>query len=87
MSHIMAFVSTPVADHEGGMQFNGFAYVSPDSVEVQFSTGSIAWTATPAQINNAIRDAAIAAAEADPFNFTIGALDNKTVMACAVGLI
>lgn len=44
-------------------------------------------TATAAQINNAIRDAAVAAAAAADPSYTVGALDNKIIVGAATGLL
>lgn len=84
MAHILAFPSTPVVQ-SGVLQINGFAYVSTmeDTDEIPF-TATVSWTATQAGINSAIINAAIAAAE--NLGFTIGILDNRMVVAGAVGL-
>ncbi len=56
---------------------------SADSVpwSVQFDPTQLAAT-----INEAIKDAAIAAAEAEPYNFDVGLLDKKTLIGGAIGL-
>lgn len=84
MAQICAFPSTPLVQ-SGVLKINGFAYCSDsgDQEEIPF-TATVGWNATQAQVNTAITNAAIAAAEAA--GHTIGLLDNRILVAGAVGL-
>lgn len=84
MAHIMAFAATPEVI-DGSLRVKGFSYVSDmTNAEEIYWIANVSWTATQAAINAAIIAAAIAAAEAA--GHTIGPLDNRMVVAGAVGI-
>lgn len=87
MAHIMVFVTDASPAGEGdGITVGGYARLSGMSP----SDSNIPWSTevNPSQlataINEAIKDAAIAAAEAA--EYTVGVLDKKTVFRGAMGL-
>lgn len=82
MAHIAIFVSA-IATDGTNLELQGEARVSPGSDFIGWTT-TVPWTTGSAGVNTAIKDAAIAAAEAA--GHTIGLLDNKTLFAGAMGL-
>lgn len=87
MAHIVIYVGAigPAASgddirYEGNARLSGMSSSDPDiSWSVNVDASELAAT-----VNGAIRDAAIAAAEAA--EYTVGPTDKKTIMAGAVGL-
>lgn len=81
---ISAFVVSQVPGTASGYRLTGEALVSPtisDSVPIPFTTDEIAWTATAAQVNQAILDAAIAAVAVQ--GYVVGVGDNQIVISGA----
>ena len=85
MAHI-AVIPTLIGVATGPMlHIQGVARVSDDSeLELDWET-TVSWTSlTAAGVNDAIKDAALAAAAAQ--GHTVGLLDNKVLIGGAVGL-
>lgn len=71
----------------GGDTLSIYGEVVADGVDNKAEwTATPSWNATPAQINSAIVTAAIAAAES-VFEITVDILDNRSLIAGAVGLL
>lgn len=83
MAHIAIFVGSIGAGENGTLFMSGDARLSTDGGTVSWST-EVAYNALASTIDDAIKSAAIAAAEAA--NYTVGALDKKLLFAGAVGL-
>lgn len=87
MAHISIYVSSQVTGR-GGVRVGGTALVSPgddSSVPWPWQTIDIPWTATAAQVNQAILDAALAAVSAGGYTTLPG--DNRIVIGGAVGVM
>lgn len=84
MAHIAIYVGSLALVNATTLKADGIAVVSvADSDPITFQV-EYAFSALAVTINNAIRDAAITAAEAA--GHTIGALDKKTLYAGAIGV-
>lgn len=84
MAHICIFPSTPVVV-DGVLHIHGFAYCSDSENEEEINWDvTVSWTASQSAANSAITSAAIAAAETA--GHTIGVLDNRILIAGAVGV-
>lgn len=82
MAHIAVFVGA--INRQGSqLRLSGFASIS-GSDDVIYWQADVAWTALSATMNEAARDAAIAAA--DVAGHTVGPLDNKTLFCGAMGV-
>ena len=84
MAHICLFPSTPnVIDRV--LTVDGFAYCSDSENDEEIPiTATNSWTASQGAVNTAITSAGITAAE--NAGHTIGVLDNRILIAGAVGL-
>lgn len=82
MSSIVIFPGS-VASDGGLLRISGVAVVEPDSPGIPWSM-TASFDAGALVINQAIEDAAVAAAEAE--NYVVGMLDKKTLMCGAVSL-
>jgi hypothetical protein len=83
----MADLSMLVSGIEPGpsnnVRLNIVAFASPDSGTLTFNV-DVAFNALATTVNDAIKDAGIAAA--DDAGYTVGALDKKTLFGGALGL-
>ena len=83
MSHI-AIYTTDVTLSGASLRLGGYALVdTAGSSSVKWNT-TVALSALSATMNAAIRDAAVAAAAVA--GYTVGALDNKTIISGAMGV-
>lgn len=82
MAHIVIFVSNAVGVSGGDISVNGYAKLSDDT-QVDWSA-AIAASASPSAWNDAIRDAAVAAAVTA--GSSVGPGDNKTIIGAAVAV-
>lgn len=61
--------------------------MTPSIPDINWATDPMAPTSTATQINNAVRDAAVAAAAANDPSYTVGALESKIILGGAIGLL
>lgn len=88
MADIVIYVSSRTNGKADGFRLSGDATVSPGSPEsaaIAWETADIAWKATAGEVNQAIQDAAVAAAVA--VGHVIVASDNKFVIGGAAGVM
>lgn len=89
MPDLIAYVSSVALGETDGYRVSGIALVSLKAPDIPWATADIPWRATPADVNAAIRDAAVAAAARE--GFPVGPLDSTVVIGSgatvAVGVV
>lgn len=80
MARILIFVTNTTADPGGDMVISGQATVEGDDAPIGFEARPV-WGSTVSQINQAIEDAAVAAAVADGHTIGSGTNDRITLAA------
>lgn len=79
MAHALIYVAANTAGVVSGFRLTGEVRVAPDEEVFGFETADIPWDSTPNQVNQAVHDAAIAAAVVEELEID-GVLDVRTIV-------
>jgi len=82
MAHMAVFISS--MNYSGGNLHIDAQVVNSDTSDTYSCSADVAFNATAATINDALKDAAIT--ELGTHSISVGALDKKTIYAGAMGL-